>query len=342
MKKLLFIFCTFICLALTSCSKPEGKNEYGWYTNYQECLAQAKKDDKGIILVISHDETDQVSAELKRTVLHTPEFATEFGKDFYFCENDVSPTLFKKARPDKEASSKEKKESKRYQKILEDRMRVETIFGVQNTPTVYLISSDGYVIKDFTYIPCLNVEEFKILLAAYETEIEEKQKLINAILSANGIEKVFAIDNLYENTKINFRYMLTNLMREVESLDKENKTGLVGKYIMSIASSDAIDAYINRKPEIIADIYEKAAEHPMLNNNQRQQQYFAAAFVVGSNSPTPEQTLQMIEYLEKAIAVDPNSQLGKVCAERLEQVKEFKGRQDAAEARKKAESASED
>lgn len=336
MKKFLLVLAALMTVIFASCSKAEVKNEFGWYTDYDACIKQAKEENKKVILIISRDESDNVSVPLKQSVLYTAEFAEKYGSEYLFCENDISPSLFKAAKPPKDADAETKKNSKKFEKILDARMRVVTIYGIQNTPTLFLLSPEGYVIKDFSYIPCNDVTGFETLLSMYIEEITGMQALIDNVKSASGVEKVKAIDALYEASNSTYRYLLTDLMREVEKLDKKNETGLVGKYVMAIATSEAMDAYMARKPETVAKIYEKSAKHKALTPDQRQQSYYAAAFVVGSNTPTPEETKMIIYYLEKAIEIDPESNIGKHCAGLLETVKEFKVRQDEAEAQKKA------
>ena len=341
MKKFLLVLVAFMTVIFTGCANKEVKNEFGWYTDYDACLKQAKAENKKVFLIVSRDESDNVSATLKQTVLYTSEFAEKYSGEYLFCEVDISPSLFKAAKPPKDADKEAKKNSKKFEKILDERMRVVTIYGIQNTPTIFMLSPEGYVIKDFTYIPCANVGEFDALLSTYNEEISGMQGMIEEVKATSGLEKVSAIDALYEGTNSTYRYLLTDLMREVEKLDKKNETGLVGKYIMAIATSDAMDAYMARKPEKVASIYEKSAKHKMLTDDQKQQSYYAAAFVVGSNTPTPEETKQIISYLEKAIEINPESNIGKHCAGLLETVKEFKVRQDEAEAQKKAQEAEE-
>lgn len=341
MKKFLLIFSALMVLALTSCAKLEGKNEFGWYTNYQECLSQAKKSDKRIIHIISRDEDDHLSADLKKKVLYTPEFAAKYENDYLFCETDISHSLFMAAKPDVNADESVKKDSKKYEDILEKRMRVVTTFGIIDTPTLYIISPEGYVIKDFRYLPFNTVEDFSVMLNEYDDEISYKQGLITKVNESKGIDKVKAIDELYENTPVTFRYMLTELMREVEKLDKDNTTGLVGKFVMAIATSDAMDAYISRTPEKIVGIYEECAKHPSLSSEQRQQTYFAIAHVIGTNTPTPEETEMMIKYLQLTIDQKPDSEIADRCRMNLAQIEDFKLRQKAAEERKKAEAAAE-
>lgn len=342
MKKILFAVLVACTLIFSGCSKTEVKNEFGWWTDYDECLAAAKKNDKNVILLISRDGSDRVSAGLKESVFHKPEFNSMFGENFELCEIDISPELFVKANPKKDAPKEEKRDSKKYKKILDKRMRVVTTHGVQMTPTLYIATKQGYIIRDILYMPCDSVESFAELVDPYRDEIVEFCELVSTVENAKGTEKVRAIDTLYETANRNYRYQMTDLMRQVEKLDKKNETGLVGKYVLSLATSDAMDAYLARKPESVCAIYEKVAKHPRLSDDQRQQAYYAAAYVVGSNTPTPEETTKLIELLEKAIEIDANSGIGQRCTELLAQVKDFKIRQDELQKKVEAEGAQED
>lgn len=338
MKKFLLILASVMTLVLTSCGT-ESKVANGWFTDYEACLKQAQKDNKKVLLLVSRDEADNVSANLKQNVFYTEEFYAAYSENFTFCEIDVSPSLFKAANPGKDADAKAKREAGKYKKILDSRMRVVTIYGVQNTPVMYVLSKEGYVMQILPYLPCTNTEEFGQILDSYKGEIDAYQTLVDDVNKASGIERVKAIDTLYENTNAGFRYMLTAEMKKVEKLDKKNTTGLVGKYVMAIATSDAMDAYLNRKPDTVASIYEKAAKHPALSDDQRQQSWYAAAYVIGSNTPTPEVTVKIIDYLEKAIGINPDSEIGKHCAGLLAQVKEFQIRQKEMENKVKEEEA---
>lgn len=337
MKKFLLTIVALTAVVFASCSKTEVKNEQGWYTDYNACIKQAQSENKKVMLIVSGEETDTVSVKLKNSVFYSEEFLQQFSNEYLFCEVDISPSLFKAAKPPRDADKKAKKDSKKFEKILAARMRVVTIYGVQNTPTLFLLSPEGYVIKGFTYIPCESLSEFNALLAMYSEEINGMKELIQNVKNSSKLDKVKAIDMLYENTSPSCLYLLTDLMRQVPVLDSKNESGLVGKYVMAVATSDAMDAYMARKTKKVAHIYESSAKSKWLSPEQKQQQYYAAAFVVGSNTPEPEETALMIKYLEKAIEIDPESNIGKHCTGLLEQVKDFKIRQDEALQKEKEE-----
>lgn len=341
LKKMSLIITVILSFGLLSCSKPEVKNEFGWFTNYDACLESAKKSNKKAFLLITREESDGLTKNLNQKVFHTEEFINKFSAEYEFCQIDVSPELFAKANPKKDADKQIKKESGKYKKLLEHRMRVVTTHDVKATPSLYIVTKDGYVLFDIAYLPVNTVSEFDELIKSYSQTIETIEKLIDNVEQSSGLEKVKSIDELYESVKVDYRYQMTNLMREVLKLDKKNETGLLGKYILAIATSDAMDAYIARKPNSVSGIYEKAAKNSVLNTAQKQQAYYAAAYVLGSNMPTPEQTVKIIDLLEKTISVDANSEIGKHCAELLVKYKDFQKRQQEKEKKLKEEAKSE-
>lgn len=341
MKKFVFVFLSAM-LVFAGCSKIEFKNERGWYTDYSECIAAAKKENKKVMMIISSDETDKVSSDLKKKVFYTPEFTELFSPQYLFCEIDISPSLLRSAYPEKnvppeikddEAKSKEfikeaKKTQNKYRKILDRRMRVFATFHTGVTPTLYLMTKEGFVIGNIPYLPYENAADFAEGISEYNDSIVEIEQIVAEIDSLSGVEKVKKIDILFEKTIPDYRYQLTGLMRQVEKLDPKNETGLVGKYVLAVASSDAIDATFERKQEKVPGIYEKVAKHPLLTDQQKQQALYAEAYVMGTNSPTPEQTKKIISVLEKTIAIDPESNFGLRCKELLVQVQDFQKRQD--------------
>lgn len=344
MKKLLVkVIAAFaLVFAFAGCSKAGTKNQAGWYEDYDECLKAAKKSEKNIFLLVTRDDSDQVSANLKEKLFFTNEFVEKYSKDYELCVTDISNELFVKAFPEKnvpkdirddEEKSKEwlknaKKEKAYYSKILEKRMRIVSLFGINFTPTLFVTTKEGYVMNAITYFASDKLDEFDAMLASHSEQFTSYINLVKNVDNSKGLARVQAINTLYEATNHSYRYMITDLMREVEKLDKKNETQLVGKFLLAIASSDSMDAYIARKPEKVPDIYEKVAKNPKLDDDQRQQAYYAAAYVIGTNTPSPEITEKLIYLLKKAIEIKPDTPIGQHCTELLAQVEDFKIRQD--------------
>ncbi|MBQ0002684.1 MAG: hypothetical protein KBT21_04020 [Treponema sp.] len=344
MKKMLVgIFTVFACLfAIAGCSKPEVKNEFGWYEDYDACLESSKKSGKNIFLLVTRDDSDTVSKDLKAKMFYTSEFTEKYSSEYEFCVIDVSSDLFVKAFPEKnipkdiredEAKSKEwlknaNKEKSKYEKILEKRMKIVTVFGINTTPTLYVATKEGYVMNAITYFPSDKVEDFDEELESLKDGMSSYMNYVKTVEASKGLARVNAINDLYEATNHNYRYMITDLMREVEKLDKKNETGLVGKFLLAIATSDSTDLYLNRKAEKVPAVYEKVAKSSKLNADQKQQAYYAAAYIIGNNTPSPKVTEKLIYLLKKAIEINPETQIAQHCEGLLKQVEDFKIRQE--------------
>lgn len=344
MKKLLVkIVAAFaIAFAFAGCSKETVKNQYGWYEDYDACLKEAKKNNKRVMLLVTRDDSDQISANLKDKLFYSKEFTDKYSSEYEFCVVDVSNDLFVRAFPEKnvpkeirddEEQKKEwlknaKKEKAHFEKLLEKRMRVVTLFGINVTPTMFVTTKEGYVLNVLTYFPTDVLEDFAEDFDSYKDRMNDYETLVKTVDESKGLARVKAINNLYEATNHNYRYMITDLMREVEKLDKKNETELVGKFVLAIASSDSMDAYIERKPEKVPDIYEKVAKNPKLDADQKQQAYYAAAYVIGTNTPSPKVTEKLFYLLKKAIEINPETPIGQHCSQLLSQVEDFKIRQD--------------
>ena len=52
MKKILLLIISVLSLSFLSCSKTETKNEFGWFTDYDECLNCARVNEKNVMLII--------------------------------------------------------------------------------------------------------------------------------------------------------------------------------------------------------------------------------------------------------------------------------------------------
>lgn len=333
---ILYSLLVMVMLSLAGCSGSVPKNEAGWYQDFEGTVKIAKKSGKNIMVLFSRDDRDINIKNLKERIFDTPEFFAAFSDDYEFCNLDFSGERFKKVKSDgKKLSAKEKKQNDRD-------MRTAVIYGMTTTPAILLMSPQGYVITDISYIPGnLTLSDFQGLVNSYSDEIKAMSNYVKALKLAHGLEKVTAIDLLFEETSTNYRYALNDLIYSVPKLDPKDESGLVGKYILAAASSESVDCYLNRHPEKTVDVYLKTAKSKYLNTPQKQQCYFAAAYVSRSNDNSVENSEKIISYLEQAVALDSESPIGVRSAEMIEREAERLARYKEIEARKKAEGAQE-
>ncbi|MBR5932827.1 MAG: hypothetical protein IK002_02460 [Treponema sp.] len=351
MKK--FLLALTVIMTFVSCSNSiEVKNEHGWWTDYDECLKSAKANNKRIMMVVSSDEIDKMGLVLKQDLFHTEEFISKYGDKYEFCEIDVSPSLFINAFPESNIPKDirdDKKKSKEFlkerrsgkgaaKKILDKRMKIVAVYDIQHRPMMLVMTKEGYPVFDVPYFQSAEMEMFGEMMAYYDPLILGYEKFVEDVNNAEGLDRVIAIDALYNNTNNAYRYSLTPLLKEVPKLDQANETKLVGKYLLAIATSDTIDATIARKPQKTISIYEKVAKNKFLTKQEQQTAYFAELYLIGKNTPTEKEIKQMTALLDKIIAIDSESAIGKQAASKLEQLKEFVQRKEEYEKKIKEES----
>ena len=351
MKKLFFVFLAAVTV-FAGCSKVEVKNEHGWYTDLDECLKASSESGKRVMLLVSSDEVEKIGTVLKEQLFYTEEFAGKYQDKYEFCEIDVSPSLFINAFPENNIPKHmrdDKKKSKEFlkehskgkgaaKKILDKRMKIVALYNIQHRPMMLVMTKEGYPVFDIPYFPSAEMGTFEEIIAYYDPHIDNYEKLVEKVNKSEGLDKVGAIDDLYNSTDNSYRYCLTPYFKEVVKTDKNNDTKLVGKYLLAIATSDILDATIARKPQKVPKIYEKVAKNKFLTKQEQQQAYFSELYILGKNMPTEKELKQMTALLEKIISIDPESSIGKQAASRLTQLNEFIKRKEDYEQKIKEES----
>lgn len=322
MKKYFVFALALASLCLFSCNNAANVNEHGWYTDYSVCQKKAKSEGKRIILLFSRDDSDTRSAELKKDIFFTDKFNSLLGKDYVFCNLDFSRSVFEKTKLNPELKGKEKiyakKEASKAKMYLERNMKIASILGIHNSPSVITLTKYGYAAKEFPYFECTTPEEFAELLNDSNEKLTILEDLTTKVEKAKGVQKALAIDELYSAMDDTYSYLLKDLILKVPSLDKKDESGIVGKYVLATASVEAMDCYFARKPEESDKPYVKVASSKYLNPEQKQQAFYAAAYVTGARENTIENVEKSIGYLKDAVAAAPDSPLAAQCKMQIE------------------------
>lgn len=329
MKKLTLFLCAVFALAvLAGCSRKSTKDEYGIYHDLEETKKVAHTNNKKILLIFTKLDSGRYNETLVNDILHAPDYAEKIGAEFETCVIDFSNEKVK-------SDAKEQKEQN------ERDMRVAVIYGVEAPPTVMVLTAKGYVISVITYLSSKDVKEFANLVEVEREKISDIDTMLAAVEKSSGLERVAAIDLLYESTASAYRYQLNDLVEDVIKTDKKNESGLLGKYLMARATTEAMDCYTNHTPEKMADCYIKPIKSGFLSVEQKQQSYLAAAYVIGNTFTDVESSEKILEYLNAAIELDETTQLGQHCKYLAERQKNIMERQKNIQAQKAQEEADE-
>lgn len=321
MKKI-FLFLIFFAIIFAGCAKNSSKDEFGIFHDLEKTISVAEKSDKKILLVFTKLESGGFNETLVNQVLHAQDYQEKIGAEFETCQIDFS----------KEDFSSQKKSAKKTKTQTERDMNTTVIYGVETPPTVMILSPQGYVISSITYLSCINVQEFSNIIEVEREKIDAMEKMVAAVKNAEGIEKISAIDLLYENTHANYRYQLRKLCDEVVRSDKKNESGLVGKYLLARASTEAMDCYLARKPEKAAECYIKYVRSKFLSVEEKQRCYYAAAYITGNERPSVKISEKILGYLDSLVKLDSETPIAKQAQFLAERQQKILERQKEAEA----------
>ena len=310
---------------LAGCSKRTVRDDFGIYTDFKSALKSAQKKNKKILLFFTKIEDGGLNETIVNNVIHSEDYLPIVGNEFVTCRIDFSRERFSK-------------DSKNFNETQNERdMKTAVIYGAESTPSVLVLTKEGYVLTNITYLPANNLKEFIDILAVDKDNIMAMDALLAEIDAAKGIERVKKIDELYEKTSSNYRYQLRDLSDEVIKLDKKNESGLVGKYLLARASTKAMDAYLRREPDKAVEAYLEPLKSEILTVEEKQRSYFAAAYLIGKGEKSVENSKKIIQFLTAARDLDPSTALAERCKLLLERQEKILEDQEATAAKKAAE-----
>lgn len=305
------LFLILFAAFFAGCSRNSTKDEFGIFHDLAETISAAEKSGKKILLVFTKLDSGEFNETLVNQVLHAQDYQEKMGAEFETCHIDFSKEDFSFEEDSATENGSHKTSAKKSKAQIERDMNTTVIYGVETPPTVMILSPQGYVISSITYLSCITVPEFSNIIEVEREKIDAMEKMVSAVKRAEGMEKISAIDLLYENTHANYRYQLRELCDEVIRTDKKNESGLVGKYLLARAATEAMDCYLERKPEKAAECYTKYASSQFLSVEEKQRCYYAAAYITGNERPSVEVSEKILGYLNSLVELGPETPLAK-------------------------------
>ena len=307
-----------IAVFFTACSASVKAGKNGWYVDYDEAKKAAQKKNKNLLIFFSVVDNDAESWTLKEKVFDTKEFVSALSKRFILVNLDFSASL---SGDDEDQSEKGKKKAEERQRKIEYMGHIASLYNVDSIPSVFLATKEGYcAAKIEASDEDASPEAYIKLIESKTDDLDKINTLADAVRAASGAEKVRAIDALSEATEDTRRLLLADLFRTVSSLDPENETGLVGKYILLTAVSDASTFYMQRDFASAIQALASAAEDKRLSGRERQQAYYyAGEFLITSGSTDYK---AVFDYFQKSYDADPENEYAPRIVQMLVSLKE--------------------
>jgi len=183
-----------------------------WISDFAAAKAQAKKENKLLLLDFTGSDWCGWCTKLKKEVFSQEQFIKEAPKDFVLVELDFP------------------KKTKQDEKIKQQNQMLSQKYAVRGFPTIILADADGVEFARTGYRPG-GPQAYLDSLKTYVANYKEYLKLIREAEKLDGIEKAKKLDQalakLAENGSQRDR---EKLAKEIIALDKDGKAGLRAKY----------------------------------------------------------------------------------------------------------------
>lgn len=315
----LLLICLF-AFVFISCGDDIYKDNCGCYTSLENVKAVAKEQNKNILVIITDKGEDQSSEFFIDKILVNSKFKKALKSDYLIYHFDYSKEAFEKMTSKDDADEKEKQRASRWTKIMEEGYQFASYISLEYTPSLYIITKDGYVVSEVKYNDDTNTPDAFVEMINFHTaECDTINKQAERIaLATDPMRKLEAIDDLYVTTPVSYRVFLTDLVHEAVKIDPENKSGKMGKYFFAIVEMQAAELYRENDIEGAIQKCIEAAENNKISDEDQQQSYYLAAWLLqnsGSND-----NAQIIDYLQKAVQKAPDSEYANIIQQFMEQM----------------------
>lgn len=312
-----------LALALAGCEK----NKTTWFTDVDEAKSAATKQNKNILLLFSGDDWDGISATLKENVFTTKTFVSKAQKKYVLLNVDFSQTEYAKTEITDASTDEEIEEAMRIQTLYMQKEDLAEKYNLSMYPSLYVITPDEYGLCSIEFNETDETPES--LLEKLEQSEETQANLVQLIKSldgAEGLDKVLAIDALYNATDIMLRNPLADFAQEVVSLDPNNQTGVIGKYEYELANQRAMQ-YAMYANDVVsaAKEFEDVCETGHLSASEKQNAYYMSAYILAMQSEPDFE--KMISLMEKSYEQDEQSDLAPQILEIIENIKQVRDEQ---------------
>lgn len=305
MKKIIILLASVFVFGVffVSCSKRIDAST--WIDNLSDAKQAAAQQKKDIFIFFSSDE-DEISKKLKENVFSTDQFISTFSKEYILANLDFSNSLFEKTQILPEDDDETQKAAFKLQEKISENMKTAQVYNVASSPTFLIMSKEGYVITQIAFEENSSFDDVVQTFNDNSQKIADFKKNLEKTSKGSKEEKIKAIDDIFEWTDYSYRYAILPLSQKLIALDKNNSSGLVGKYIIAVANAKAVDAFLNDDINTAVESFAEIGTNEFLTTEEKQQVYYMAAYVLAQSGSQDYEKIR--NYFQASYDIDPESE----------------------------------
>lgn len=292
----------------------------GFYADMDSALAAAKKSNKDLLVFITQDGEDELSASFMQTV-RSKEVQEQLG-NYVSVWMDFSQKAFESTVVRDTDTAEVQESAKQAADVMQKNSQFAALINPEFTPAVYLFTGEGYYVSHLVLKGDENADGFIAALKTDEYKLNALHQMVAKTKTGKPLEKVASIDEIFEATQPEYRFFIIDLVNTAISLDKKNKTGLMNKYIITRTEYDAMIAFYNNDAPAAVNAYALAGKNKLLSKEEKQQAYYMAATVLVKSSG-PESIPQIVDFLQKSLDAAPASKNAPQIKENIDYFKNY-------------------
>lgn len=280
----------------------------GWIADYAEAQQLASKQGKDLLLFFSREDADGVSTQLRTSILDTPAFVDAASKDYVLVHLDYSDSRMMSVQVAEDATEAEKKAAEAAMPQLEKDIETAMSFSVDGgaMPVLLLTTAQGYVYGTIAYDSSVTTpEQFLAVIDGNKESRDKIRALVKAIDESTGVDKLNAIDSLYEATDPAYTSPLSGLYTMAAELDPNNESGKRGKYAILNAYATATESLFNGDADAAIAAMLAPVDEGFCSDLEKQELLYQAAYfsyLIGDSEAT-------LKYLGQALECAPESEI---------------------------------
>ena len=308
MKKI-FVSIISILLCATffiSCGSKALKDDYGCFVDYEEAVKYSQKKKLPLLVFFTSEGDDEQSTQIVSSIFRNSSFSDEILKNYAVFHADFSQEVFAKTNVQEGADKAVQEIANTYTNILQKNYQLAMLLNVSNMPAVFLCTKDGFVVERLDdQLELDSIAELNQALSQTQEKLGKFNDMVVLTNKGSAADKVEAIDTIYMATSAEYRTFLLPLVLKVPQLDKDNKTGLTGKYVFATAQAVALSALSQGDVETAVKKYLEAADNSFLKDEEKQECFYTAAYIAATSGSDDYEGI--LTYLQTAYDLAPNS-----------------------------------
>ena len=315
MKKSIFRFLSlilslFLIFSALSCKseKREYIDEFGCYEQTSQAIEAATADSKNILLVVTMNGDDKESDTFTEDFFKSPDFTSMIADKYTLLHFDLGQKTFERTVAKQNTSKKEQEAANEFSEILQMNFRFAELLGISYTPCLFILTKQGYFITEIpTALGEYSPAKVCNVISSFSSIIDEFNILSQATENGSVVDRVNAIDTLYERTDESHRILLLDLTRKVVDIDFDNKSGLLSKYLFETAVNLALYSSMDNDVDGAVRSLVSVCSNPNLEAADKQNAWYMAAYILLSSYSTDYDAI--LTYLQAAVMSDPQSEI---------------------------------